>query len=131
MQAWLDSTGLDSGPVNNTHAMQPRRDTRRSLGAVVLWWIGTVLGPRSFGPFSLIGWRLAGVSAVNAGQGQQAGPGFSIIQLLGATATDQTRQDKTPFAVRARCKKVLSQTAREERSGAAGNGKEWWDGGLR
>lgn len=29
----LDSTGLDSGPVNNTHAMQPRRDTRRSLGA--------------------------------------------------------------------------------------------------
>lgn len=33
MQARLDSTGLDSGPVNNTHAMQPRRDTRRSLGA--------------------------------------------------------------------------------------------------
>lgn len=61
----------------------------------MLWWIGTVLGPRSFGPFSLIGWRLAGVSAVNAGQGQQAGPGFSIIQLLGAAATDKTRRDRT------------------------------------
>lgn len=53
--------------------------------------------------------------------------GFSIIQLLGATATDGTRQDRTPFAVACSLQRLLSQTA-EERSGAAGNGKEWWDG---
>lgn len=57
-------------------------------------------------------------------------PGFSIIQLLGATATDQTGQDKTPFAVRARCKKVLSQTAK--RRGAERRGMERSGGtGLR
>lgn len=49
------------------------------------------------------------MSAVNAGQGQQAGPGFSIIQLLGAAATDKTRQDRTPFAVRARCKRYCTR----------------------
>lgn len=78
MQALLESNGLDSGPVNNTHANAAQTRHPQKLGSgVVLWWIGTVLGPRSFGPFSLIGWLLAGVSAVNAGQGQQANdPGF-------------------------------------------------------
>lgn len=54
MQARLDSTGLDSGPVNNTHAaMQPRRDTRRSLGGGVVWWwiLGLLWGPDLLAPF--------------------------------------------------------------------------------
>lgn len=48
--------------------------------------------------------------------------GFSIIQLLDATASDETRQDKTPFAV-VLAAKVLYQTAKgEERSGGEWEG---------
>lgn len=56
--------------------------------------------------------------------------GFSIIQLLDATASDETRQDKTPFAVRARCKGTVPDGKRRGaerrgvgRSGGTGRGE--------
>lgn len=89
----------------------------------VLWWIGTVLGPRSFGPFSLIGWWLAGMSAVNAGQGQQASPGFGFLDYS-IIRRARDRQDETGrlLCVCSLQQKVLVPDGKD-RSGAAGERK--------
>lgn len=114
--AALDWTRLRSCEQHTCNAAQTRHPQKLGSG-VVLWWIGTVLGPRSFGPFSLIGWLLAGVSAVNAGQVQAGRSRVSIIQLLGAAATDEdeTRQDKTPVCCACSMQRALYQTAKERR----------------
>lgn len=99
----------------------------------MLWWIGTVLGAPIFWPlFSdrLVACRSERSQCRSGTSRPVQGFDYSIIRR-GRDRRDETRQDKTPVccAVLDDAEGTVPDGKGEERSGAAGSRKEWWDGG--